>query len=95
MTLENPLPRFRKRGQDGFGRNSACGESRADLGAKVLETLLLRHQDKPVSQPKDGKRRTRSQAKVLAVLLGDGNLPLLADLGRSQVFKHCLLTRHV
>ncbi len=55
---------------------------------------LLWKKNEAVSQTQYGKWRTRSQPKVLAELLWDGELSLLADLGSCQVFESCLSARH-
>jgi hypothetical protein len=60
----------------------------------MLKSLLFRQKDKAVSQTQHGKGRTRSQPKVLAELLWDGELSLLTDPRSCQVFKSCVSARH-
>jgi len=60
----------------------------------MLKSLLFRQEDKAVSQTQYGKGRTRSQPKVLAELLWDGELSLLTDLRCCQIFESCLSARH-
>jgi hypothetical protein len=57
------------------------------LLTQLFKALLFRHKDETVPQAQDCKRRTNSQPKILAELLGNSKLALLADLGRSQVFE--------
>jgi len=60
----------------------------------MLKSVLLRQKNKAVSQTQYGKGRTRSQPKVLAELLWDGELTLLTDLRSCQIFESCLSVRH-
>jgi hypothetical protein len=69
-------------------RGQPCGgQARAHLLTQLFKALLFRYQDETVPQAQDCKRRTDSQPKILAELLGNSKPALLADLGRSQVFE--------
>jgi len=60
----------------------------------MLKALLFWQKNEAIPQTQYGEGRTRSQTKVLAELLRDGELSLLTDLGSCQIFKRCLSRRH-
>ena len=62
--------------------------------AQSFKALLFRQKDETIPQAQDRKGRTISQPKILAELLGNSKLALLADLGRSQVFECGILSWH-
>jgi hypothetical protein len=93
-TSVNPVASLRKRSQKLFRLQTRSGEFRTHPLAQMLKTLLLRQKDQAISQPQNRKGRAISQPEILAELFGNGKLPLLANLRRSQVFECGILAFH-
>jgi hypothetical protein len=85
--FEDTLPRRRQGSQDGLGCDSGVRQSRTDLFAKAIETLLLRQENETVPQPQHSEGRARSKTRFLTELLGNGELSLFSDLRGCQIFE--------